>query len=55
MDNTLFWFIAGLVGIPFILVYLIALIATGENRVALQSAFIFILVAILIGFVVVFL
>ena len=44
-------FVSGLIGIPFILVFLIALVITGSGKTALQSAFVVVLVGLLIGFV----
>lgn len=43
-------FISGLIGIPFILVFLIALVTTGSSKTALKSAFVVVLLGLLIGF-----
>ena len=51
MTAETFWFIFALFAIPFVLVYLIVLIATGSPKKAFKSGSIVILAGLLIGFI----
>ena len=52
MTGEIIGLILAILGIPFVLVYLIALIAKGNKKFALKCASITILVELLIGFVI---
>lgn len=43
-------FISGLIGIPFVIVFLITLVVSGNSTTAFKAAFVVILVGLLIGF-----
>ncbi len=49
-DGLIPYYISGLIGIPFILIFLIGLIISGSSKTALKSAFVVVLIGLLIGF-----
>lgn len=49
-NEAIAFFVSGLIGIPFLIVFLIVLLSTGNGITALKSAFVIILIGLLIGF-----